>query len=249
MAASRRHAYSREMPSILRETWLGSVFVALADADAPGAAATQALHQLALAARSIDGVAEAGILLVDDRGSLEVMASSSARADMLAMLQLADGQGPCVDCYRTGEVVHIADLPATGDRWPVFARSARILDVRGVLAVPLRLRGETIGAMNLFSTEVDALSHHAVASAQALADVATMGILQSRTTGQHGIVQARLQAALESRVLIEQAKGVISGSRAITVDDAFRVLREHARSHNQRLHDTARLVVDRRLVL
>ena len=223
--------------------------MSLADADAPGADAVEALHQLALTASGIDGVDEAGIMLVDDRGSLEVMATSSPRADMLEVLQLAEGQGPCVDCYRAGEIVRVDDLAATGDRWPVFQRSAKVLGIRSVLAVPLRLRGQTIGAMNLFSADVAAVSDHDVALAQALADVATIGILQSRAAGKNEELQNQLKSALESRVLIEQAKGVISGAHEITVEQAFHRLRDHARSNNMRLLEAARLVVSRELVL
>ena len=223
--------------------------MSLADADAPGADAVEALHQLALTASGIDGVDEAGIMLVDDRGSLEVMATSSSRADMLEVLQLAEGQGPCVDCYRAGEIVRVDDLAATGDKWPVFQRSAKVLGIRSVLAVPLRLRGQTIGAMNLFSADVAAVSDHDVALAQALADVATIGILQSRAAGRNEELQNQLKSALESRVLIEQAKGVISGAHEITVEQAFHRLRDHARSNNMRLLEAARLVVSRELVL
>ena len=237
------------MSTIPRETWLGAVFVSLADVEAPGAAAIDALHQLALAAQTIEGVTEAGVILADDRGELEVMATSSPRADMLEVLQLAEAQGPCVDCYRAGEIVRVDDLAATGDKWPVFQRSAKVLGIRSVLAVPLRLRGETIGAVNLFSAEVAAISDHDVALAQALADVATIGILQSRAAGKNEELQNQLKSALDSRVLIEQAKGVISGAHEITVEQAFDRLRDHARSNNMRLLETARLVVSRELVL
>jgi hypothetical protein len=229
------------METIPRDTWLGSVFVSLADADADQAGTTQALHDLTLAARQIDGVAEAGILLVDDGGSLEVAAASSPRADMLEMLQLADGQGPSVESYRSGRLVHAADLSAVEHSWPALLRSARVLGVHGVHSVPLRLRGQSIGAMTLYSTEVDALSTRAASDAHAL--------LQSRTTGRHETAQAQLQSALLSRVLIEQAKGMISVTRATTVEEAFRVLRDHARANNMRLQEAAQLVVDRVLTL
>jgi GAF domain-containing protein len=237
------------MSTIPRESWLGAVYVSLADA-VPSATGTDVgLREIALAAQSIDGVAEAGILLVDATGSLEVMASSSTRAEILEVLQLAHGEGPSVECFRTGELVRVDDLAVAGENWSALQRSAKVFGIRSMLAVPLRLRGDTIGTMSLFSEQVGAISERDVALARALADVATIGILQSRTAGRNERIQIQLQSALESRVLIEQAKGLISGSHEITIDAAFALLRDHARSNNMRLQETARLVVDRSLSL
>jgi len=237
------------MSTIPRESWLGAVYVSLADSDASDTSAVDGMREIVLAAQSIDGVTEASILLADDTGSLAVMATSSTRAEMLEVLQLADDAGPCVECFQTGEVVRVDDLGVADKKWSALHRSATVFGIRSILAVPLRLRGETIGTLSLFSEILGGVTERDVALAHALADVATIGILQARSTGRHEEIQLQLTAALESRVLIEQAKGVISGARRITVDQAFVRLRDHARSHNMRLQETARLVVERSLSL
>ena len=237
------------MSTIPRESWLGAVYVSLADAVSSETSAVDGMREIVVAAQSIDGVSEASILLADATGSLEVMAASSTRAEMLEMLQLADGTGPCVECFQTGEIVRVDDLAVGSDTWPALQRSASVFGIRSMVAVPLRLRGETIGTMSLFSAELDGICERDVALARALADVATIGILQARSAGRYEEIQLQLTSALESRVLIEQAKGVISGARRITVDQAFLRLRDHARSNNMRLQEAARLVVERSLSL
>jgi GAF domain-containing protein len=237
------------MSTIPRESWLGAVYVSLADADASDTSAVDGMREIVLAAQSIDGVTEASILLADDTGSLAVMATSSTRAEMLEVLQLADDGGPCVECFQTGEVVRVDDLGVADEKWSALQRSATVFGIRSILAVPLRLRGETIGTLSLFSELLGGVTERDVALAHALADVATIGILQARSTGRYEEIQSQLTAALESRVLIEQAKGIISGARRITVDQAFVRLRDHARSNNMRLQEAARLVVERSLSL
>ena len=237
------------MSTIPRESWLGAVYISLADADASDTSAVDGMREIVLAAQSIDGVTEASILLADDTGSLAVMATSSTRAEMLEVLQLADDGGPCVECFQTGEVVRVDDLGVADEKWSALQRSATVFGIRSILAVPLRLRGETIGTLSLFSELLGGVTERDVALAHALADVATIGILQARSTGRYEEIQSQLTAALESRVLIEQAKGMISGARRITVDQAFVRLRDHARSNNMRLQEAARLVVERSLSL
>lgn len=237
------------MSTIPRETWLGAVYVSLADAVSSDISTIDGVQDIILAAQSIDGVTEVGIMLADASGSLEVVASSSTRAEMLEVLQLSDGAGPCVECFETGGIVRVDDLDVAGEKWSALQRSATVFGIRSVLAVPLRLRGETIGTMSLYSEVLGGISDHDVALASALADVATIGILQSRSAGRNEAIQTQLTSALESRVLIEQAKGVISGGNKITVDEAFAKLRDHARSNNMRLQDAARLVVERSLSL
>ena len=237
------------MSTFPRESWLGAVYVSLADTVSSDTGAADGMGEIVLAAQSIDGVTEVSILLPDATGSLAVAASSSTRAEMLEVLQLSDGTGPCVECFETGEIVRVDDLDLSGEKWSALQRSSPVFGIRSVLAVPLRLRGETIGTMSLYSEVLGGISDHDVALASALADVATIGILQSRSAGRNEAIQTQLTSALESRVLIEQAKGVISGSHKITVDEAFAKLRDHARSNNMRLQETARLVVERSLSL
>jgi len=237
------------MSTIPRETWLGAVYVSLADAVSSDISTIDGVQDIVLAAQSIDGVTEVGIMLADASGSLEVVASSSTRAEMLEVLQLSDGAGPCVECFETGGIVRVDDLDVAGEKWSALQRSATVFGIGSVLAVPLRLRGETIGTMSLYSEVLGGISDHDVALASALADVATIGILQSRSAGRNEAIQTQLTSALESRVLIEQAKGVISGGNKITVDEAFAKLRDHARSNNLRLQEAARLVVERSLSL
>lgn len=192
-------------------------------------------------------VSETGLLLLNHQGHLEVLASTSEATRVVELLQLQAAEGgPCVECVRTGEVVEVDDLAEAADRWPQFAAEALAAGFRSVHAVPMRLRREVIGGLNLFSTEHQPrLTDHEQRVAQALADVATIGILQQRSIHRSSLVAEQLQTALSRRVVIEQAKGVLAEYGHVDMDEAFAALRIFARNSNLKLSDVAESLVTR----
>ncbi|MEZ0076509.1 GAF and ANTAR domain-containing protein [Planotetraspora sp. GP83] len=186
----------------------------------------------------------AGILLADERGSLTLVAASSDQVRLLELFQLQTEEGPCLDCYSSGQIVTCADLTAERQPWPRFAEAAQRAGYAAVQAFPLRLRDQTLGAMNLFSHTPGVPPDQTSAVAQALADVATIGITHERTLRQHQLVTEQLQYALNNRVIIEQAKGMLAERAQISVADAFTAMRSYARSHNQHLSAVAAQVIN-----
>lgn len=190
----------------------------------------------------------AGIVLGDARRELRVVAASSEAAELMELLQLQSDEGPCLDCFQSAAAVSVADLTSAGERWPTFVAAVEERgQFRAVHALPLRLRGQAIGALNLFDHEPCPLPGPDLALGQALADVATIGILQERAIRRAEVVNEQLQTALNSRVTIEQAKGALSQSLGVSVEEAFDRLRVYARSQNLKLSDIARRVVHREL--
>lgn len=230
-----------------REEHLITTFVTLADTLVAGYDVVDLLHTLVEECVAILGVAAAGIVLSDPAGGLHPIASSDGRSERVEAVQVDWGEGPCVESFRTGSAVAVDDIRETGPSR--FREAAEASDFRSVLAVPLRLRTSTIGALNLFGSSVGALSGEDAAVARALADVATIGILQERAIRDGRLLTEQLEHALASRVLIEQAKGIVAQTRQVPVDEAFQVLRNYARRNNERLRDVAERVVDRRLTI
>ena len=189
------------------------------------------------------GVSAAGLLLTDGRDTLQMIAASSERSRLLELFQLQTDQGPCLDCFRTGQPVSVADLPSAG-RWPRFTAAAAEVGFAAVHALPMRLRTEVIGALNLFDTEPGPLDDGRLRIGQALADVATIGLLQHRAIRRRDVITEQLQTALNSRILIEQAKGVLAERLHLDVAEAFTVLRDVARNNNRRLSELAEAIVD-----
>ncbi len=189
-------------------------------------------------------IAAAGILLVDSGGDLRAMASSSDVMRIVELFELQSQEGPCLDCYRTGQPVLNEVLAADGGRWPRFAAEALEAGFQSVQALPLRMRGNVIGALNLFHGDLSELGRADVDVAQAFADVATIAILQHRAGLEGQVLNEQLQQALNSRVVIEQAKGVIAERAGLGVEQAFTALRAHARSNNLGLVDVARGVIE-----
>jgi GAF domain-containing protein len=226
-----------------REQTLAETFVMLADTLVDDYDVVDLLDLLVTACVNLLRINAAGLLLDDQKGNLAVVASSSEETRLLEIFQLQNNEGPCLDCLHLGKVVTSGDLEADSERWPLFVPAALAADFRSVVAVPLRLRDQTIGGLNLFRDRSELMSEDDQRLAQALADVATIGILQRRSTHRSTIVAEQLQHALNSRVVIEQAKGVLSERRSATMDVAFDVLRRHARSHNLKLTDVALAVV------
>ena len=188
-------------------------------------------------------VAAGGILLADERGRLRVMAASSEQARLLELFQLQNDEGPCLDCVATGTLVVDADLART-TRWPRFSAEAVASGFAGVCAVPLRLRDVVLGGCNFFLAEPARLSGDDVALAQALAHVASIAIVQDQVLRESRVRKGQLQHALDSRVAIEQAKGMIAEHRGVDMEAAFALLRRYARNTNGRLTDVAGGVVN-----
>ena len=226
-----------------RERALVSAFVDLADTLVSDYDVADLLYRLVEHAVALLDVAEAGLVLSDQRGSLQVRATTDERARLVELFQLQADEGPCLDAYRSGQLVAVPDLTTAIERWPNFSAAALGEGYAAVHAVPMRLRTDIIGALNLFSTQTGELTGQDAHVAQALADVATIGILQERAIQRSETVVEQLEGALHSRVIIEQAKGVLAERGGIDVDDAFRRLRQHARSTSGRLSDIARDVV------
>lgn len=230
-----------------REQQIIEVFVELADTMVDDFDVVDFQHRLAERCAGLLDCAEAGLLLVDAAGTLRVIASSSERTEALELLQSQNSEGPCFDCYRCGEVVLGEDLAKEGNRWPVFAPAAVQKGFRSVHAIPMRVNGETIGGLNLFRAEAGTLAAEDIPLGQGMADIAAVSLLQERVMREaHGVVK-QLQGALSSRVVIEQAKGVLAERADIGVDRAFSRMRLYARSHNRRLADVARDLIDGKL--
>lgn len=191
------------------------------------------------------GVGTAGLLLADARGTLTMVAASEEKTRLLELFQLRNSEGPGLDCHQGAEPVACPDLARAGGRWPKFSREAENAGFRSVYALPMRLREEVIGALNLFDTRPAPLDDDGLCLARALADIATIGILHHRTWQRQEIVTAQLQTALNSRVIIEQAKGVLAERLRVSVDDAFGVLRAYARSNNRKILSVANGIIDR----
>jgi transcriptional regulator with GAF, ATPase, and Fis domain len=201
------------------------------------------LHLLVDRCVELLDVDAAGLLLADQHGQLQVVASSNEQVRLLELFQLQNDQGPCLEAFTTGAGVSHADLTTAGDRWPRFAAAAADAGFRAVDAVPMRLRSEVIGALNLFRSRTGALDGTALRTARALVDVATIGLLQERSIRHREILTQQLQGALNSRVVIEQAKGLIAERLGIDMAGAFTALRGYARGHNLKLSDVANAVI------
>lgn len=236
------------MARMTREARLASTFVALADTLVDEYDVLDLLDTLVNTSADLLGATAAGLLLVDARGELSVVASTSERSRLVELMQLSSGGGPCLECFRTGQVVSVPDI-AVDERWPEFRAEAAEQGLLAVTAIPLRLRGTVLGALNLFNDSTGTMSADDRAVGQGLADIATIGILHERAVRKSTVAQEQLQYALDSRVVIEQAKGVLAHTHDVDMDAAFRALRGYARSHGQSLRSTAEQVVDRSLVI
>jgi transcriptional regulator with GAF, ATPase, and Fis domain len=233
----------------MNDRQLAETFVELADTLVDDFDVVDFLHQVTVRCAEVLGVSAAGVLLTDQRGTLQVVAASTEQTRLLELLQLQTDQGPCPECFHTGRPIAVADLSSAADRWPRFIAAARQVGFASVHALPMRLRTDVIGALNLFGTQPGALDADTIRLGQALADVATIGLLQARAIHQRDTIAEQLQSALNSRVIIEQAKGVIAERRQLDMDQSFTLLRSTARSSNRRLSDLARAIVDRSEVL
>jgi transcriptional regulator with GAF, ATPase, and Fis domain len=229
----------------MSEQRLAEAFVEMADTLVDDFDLIDFLHLLTVRSVSLLDVSAAGLLLTDQRDTLRLVAASTEQTRLLELFQLETYEGPCVDCFTTGRPVVVADLAVAVDRWPAFVPRALETGFASVHALPMRLRTDVVGALNLFGNRPGALTQNIVQLGQALADVATVGLLQARTIRRREILAEQLQTALNSRVIIEQAKGVLAERHNVDMAEAFALLRTSARSRNRRLSDLAREIVDR----
>jgi GAF domain-containing protein len=217
-------------------------YIELADTLVLGFDVIDFLHTLAERCVELLDVDAAGILLADQRGTLSLVAASTEHARLLELFELQNEEGPCLDCFRTGHGVSSPDL-AVESRWPRFTVAARERGFGAVHAIPMRLRNSTVGALNLFRHAPLAIPVDVVAVAQSFADVATISILQVRALQQSELLVEQLQTALNSRIVIEQAKGVLSARRGVGIAEAFALMRNFARQHNRPLSGVAEAII------
>lgn len=223
---------------------LSSVFVEVADTLVRDFDVIEFVQMVTSRTAALIDAAAVGLLLSDHDGRLHVMAASNEATMLLELFQVQNEEGPCLDAYTTGRAVTNADLREAADRWPVFAPRAADAGFRSVHAIPMRLREEVIGAMNVFTTRGGELSASDVRIIQSLADAATIGLLQQRAIHRRELLTEQLQSALDSRIVIEQAKGALARIHGVSVDEAFTLLRTYSRRTSSRLGDVAAAVVN-----
>lgn len=226
-----------------REERLADVFVSLADTYVETFDLDEFLFTLCDRTRDTLDVQAVGVLLENLDGDLQVSSATSRTVEEIDLFEMQAREGPCFDAYTAGKQVIVPDLEEAGEQWPQFTPRAREAGFEAVYAFPLRLRDDCIGAMNLFRTTRGSLDDRDLTAGQALADMATIGLLSQRRLAAAETRAAQLQGALESRVVIEQAKGMLAARAGIHPDAAFGVLRRHARSSHQHLRDVCARVI------
>ena len=231
---------------VAREAVLARAFVRLADTLASDFDIVDFLQGLSADSVEILRAEAAGVMLADARGGLRLIASSDERMRLLELFELQGAQGPCLDAFSSGRAVQ-ASAADSRARWPVFAPRASGAGFQVMCAVPLRVRTDVIGALNLFRGSDEPFTGAEMEIAQAMAEMAAIGLIQERALRERNLLTEQLQAALNSRVIIEQAKGMLAEYLTMTVDDAFKLLRSYARDHNRKLSEVASDVVDRKI--
>ena len=226
----------------MRERQLVAVFVELADTLVDDFDVIDFLHTLAHSCVELLDVQAAGLMLGDQHGRLRPAAASSEHARLLDLFESQTEAGPSVDCFRSGQPVINADLDTP--HWPHLNEAAREAGFASLHALPLRLRGEIIGVLNLFHAEPRTLSDADMHVGQALADISTISILSQRSLREGELIAGQLQNALTSRITIEQAKGILSVQLGTSLEEAFVAIRDHARAHHKRLSDVARQIAE-----
>jgi transcriptional regulator with GAF, ATPase, and Fis domain len=207
------------------------------------------LQRLAVRCTELLGVAACGVLLADHHGLLTLVAASTEEARLVELAQMENSEGPCMDAYNTGQPVQRGNLADSDPRWPAFTAAARAAGFTAVQALPMRLREERLGALNLLSATPGRLDDDTIALGQALADAATIGIIHQRVLARQEVIVEQLQVALNSRIVIEQAKGFLAERLAVDVEAAFALLRHYAREHNRKLTEVATDVLENRLAI
>jgi len=232
---------------MVREQRLAEVFVELADTLVEEFDVIDFLQTLTERCVELVDTDAAGLMLDDQRGNLRLVAYTDEPSRLLELFELQRAEGPCLDCFATGHAIANVDLAASRDRWPVFTAAALDSGFAYSHALPLRLRGQVVGALNLFTVERRALSDDHLAVARGMADIATISLLHERALRDQVVLAEQLQTALHSRIVIEQAKGVLSTRAEISVNEAFSRMRTHARRTGEQLTAVAEAVVAGRL--
>lgn len=237
MTTSEGHPHEPELLVRLIET-----FVRVADTLVGSYDVAEMLHVVVDSSVELLGCGGAGLLLLDRRGELQVAASSGQGSRLLEVLQAQDGDGPCAEAVRTGSVVLGDDPQEMAARWPLFAKAADVAGYRSVCSVPLSLGSTTMGSLNLFDTGERRCTDERLRLARALADLAAVSLVQAQAAERNVVLIEQLEAALHSRVAIEQAKGLLAEAYGVDVSAAFSHLLRYARNHNHKLSDVARRV-------
>jgi GAF domain-containing protein len=226
---------------------LAQVFVELADTLVDEFDALDFLSTLAERSVELLHADAAGVIVDNMRGTLHVVASTSDRAELLELFELQNDEGPCLDCFNTARPVVNVSLSDAQTRWPSFSAAAARAGFRSTHALPLRLRDSVVGAMNLFCSDTTPLSAEDITLGQALADIATIGLLQERAVRESGMLAEQLQTALNSRIMIEQAKGALMASAEVPADQAFELMRGYSRKNHVPVRTVAQRVIEREL--
>ena len=229
-----------------REALLARAFVRLADTLVSDFDVVDFLHGLSVDSLEILGADAAGVMLTDGRGSLRLVASSEERMRLLELFEIQGAQGPCLDAFSAGAAVQ-AGAADSRTRWPDFASHASEVGFQRMCAVPLRVRTDVIGALNLFRSSDEAFTDTEMEIAQAMAEISAIALIQERALREHDLLIEQLQTALNSRVIIEQAKGMLAEYLSVTVDEGFALIRTYARDHNRKLTEVASAIADRHL--
>jgi GAF domain-containing protein len=232
-----------------REAAIIDAFVHLSDTLVDDYDVIDFLHVLTDRCVALADVTEAGVMLAAPSGNLQAVAASSERTHLLELFELQNRDGPCLEAFRTGQVVVSPQLADERARWPRFAERALQVGFVAVQSIPLRLRDEVIGALNLLRSDPGELTADDSNLVRALADIATVGVLQERTIADTRSTARGLQTALTSRIRIEQAKGVLAERAGISVDDAFERMRGFARSNRVGITSVAERVLDGSLTI
>jgi GAF domain-containing protein len=230
-----------------RERDIADAFVSLATTLAKGYDVLELLSELTADCARLLDISSAGLLLADRHGVLHVLAASSEETRLLEIFQLQREQGPCLDCFRSKAPVIVESLIRDADKWPQFAEAALNTGFRSVHAVPMRLRDNVLGTLGLFGTTAGALNEADLRLGQALADVASVALVQGRAAEDQATVNQQLQEALTSRIVLEQAKGLLAQLGDLDMNAAFAYLRRFSRDHNWRLSELAAALVSREL--
>jgi hypothetical protein len=227
------------MSENLRETRVLSAVVSLVDSLLDDFDVVDLLTELTERCAELLEIASAGFLLADPLQRLHLLAATSDRTRDLELFQLQAEEGPCIDCYRTGEPVLVADLGAQIDRWPRFVAAAQEAGFASVHALPMRAAGVVLGALGLFDTRRGELTESDRLVAQTLAHIACVAVLQEHSPSRDAVVSP-LRSAVTGRIVVEQAKGFVSEVLGVSMDEAFRLLRTYSRARGEHLTDVAR---------
>ncbi len=225
-----------------RETRVLHAVVSLVDSLLEDFDVVDLLTELTERCAELLDVSSAGLLLADSHRQLHLMAATSEATHDLELFQLQFDEGPCLDCYTTGQPVSVADLHLVEERWPRFIEAATDAGFASVYAVPMRAAGGVLGALNLFSTRVGELNDADQLLAQTLAHVACVAILQEHAPTPGGMLP-QLQTAISSRIVVEQAKGFLRERLTMSVEEAFALLRRYAHTHGVHMTEVSRLLI------